>query len=449
MRFSILIFLLLPFGLLPIHLNAATLKGSIKPSPAEKKVYLYGIIGDMLQLMDSADISKSGKFEFQSKESGFPTGMYKVGISPASATSLVLNKEDLNLKVEGRNWDNAQVSGSEENTLFQKYRSYQAGVDRELQIIDERYRNMLAFAQKDKPKFDAGVAGLKARLDSILNGRQEKLRVLSQSEKAPFMAKVLKLLLSEPSTSPETFISDNDLKDDELFRSDVWESRVTSMLQIFGNGDPENWVALSDKLIDRTAPKSQAREVIYRAAAKSLAPLEQNGIHASYQVAKRYRDEFPGSASGSFITNFNPGPPSVGEMAPDIELANREGVMEKLSDLRGKVILIDFWASWCGPCRHENPTVVKAWNRFSPKGFTVFSVSLDQAKDKWLAAITKDGLVWNNHVSDLRGWQSAGAKAYRVNSIPATFLIDKDGKIIAKNLRGPALEQKLEELLGP
>ena len=448
MHFRFPFLLLLLAGRLSTQSMAASLKGSIKPAPAEKKIYLYSISGDMLRLKDSSDL-KSGKFEFRSAEGGFTTGMYKAGISPASSATLLLGKEDVVMKVSDKKWEEASLSGSSEVDLFVQYRNYQAGVDRELRIIDEKYRNLLPMAQKNRAGFESEVTKLKTRLDSILKEKDKRYQELSKNANAPYFSNVLRFMVNEVQNSPEDFITASDLKDEALARSFVWESRVSGLLQQFGQGDPEKWIELGDKLIERTSPGSEIREIIYRAVAKSFQPLEQNGVNASYQVAKRYQQEFPGTASASFIANFNPGPPSAGEMAPEIELANREGVMEKLSSLRGKVVLIDFWASWCGPCRHENPTVVKAWNRFSQKGFTVFSVSLDQSKDKWLAAIAKDGLLWNNHVSDLRGWQSAGAAAYKVNSIPATFLLDKDGKIIAKNLRGPALEQKLEELLGP
>jgi thiol-disulfide isomerase/thioredoxin len=96
--------------------------------------------------------------------------------------------------------------------------------------------------------------------------------------------------------------------------------------------------------------------------------------------------------------------------------------------LRGKVVLIDFWASWCGPCRRENPAVVAAYNKFKDKGFDIYSVSLDQDKGRWVGAIAQDGLVWKSHVSDLKGWQSAASAIYGVQSIPAQFLLDKEGK---------------------
>ena len=134
-------------------------------------------------------------------------------------------------------------------------------------------------------------------------------------------------------------------------------------------------------------------------------------------------------------------------MAPDIILKDSAGKDLALSSLRGKVVLIDFWASWCGPCRQENPNVVRTYNAYKDKGFTIFSVSLDQDRGRWLGAIAKDQLTWPSHVSDLRGWQSAGAKLYGVSSIPATFLLGKDGKIVAKNLRGESLESELQKLI--
>ena len=138
---------------------------------------------------------------------------------------------------------------------------------------------------------------------------------------------------------------------------------------------------------------------------------------------------------------------AIGATAPELSFKNPEGKVLKLSELRGKVVLVDFWASWCRPCRMENPNVVAAYKKFKDKGFAIYSVSLDQNADSWKAAIGQDGLAWPNHVSDLKGWQSEPAHLYGVQSIPAQFLLDKDGKIVAKNLRGEQLEQKLAELL--
>ena len=136
---------------------------------------------------------------------------------------------------------------------------------------------------------------------------------------------------------------------------------------------------------------------------------------------------------------------SVGQPAPEIELPNPDGRIVKLSDLRGKYVLIDFWAAWCKPCRQENPNVVRLYNQYKDKGFEVFGVSLDRTKEDWVKAIADDGLTWTQ-VSDLKYFNSVAAELYQIDAIPATYMVDPDGNIIAKDLRGPSLENKLAEL---
>ncbi|WP_165044412.1 TlpA disulfide reductase family protein [Dysgonomonas sp. ZJ709] len=138
---------------------------------------------------------------------------------------------------------------------------------------------------------------------------------------------------------------------------------------------------------------------------------------------------------------------SVGKAAPDFTANNTEGNPIKFSDQLGKgYVLLDFWASWCGPCRRENPNLVKVYDKYKDKGFNIFAVSLDKDKNGWLKAIEKDNLTWT-HVSDLLFWDSQPAKLYGVRAIPANFLIDKDGVIVAKNLRGEELDKVLNEFL--
>jgi peroxiredoxin len=136
---------------------------------------------------------------------------------------------------------------------------------------------------------------------------------------------------------------------------------------------------------------------------------------------------------------------AVGAMAPDFTMNDTEGKPVQLSSLKGKIVLVDFWASWCGPCRQENPNVVKLYQQFHSKGFEILGVSLDKTKEDWVKAIKDDNLTWI-HVSDLQFWQNTAARLYGVNAIPQSFLLDKDGKIIGKGLRGEQLAKKLSEL---
>lgn len=177
-------------------------------------------------------------------------------------------------------------------------------------------------------------------------------------------------------------------------------------------------------------------------------------------AGKKLADDMPGS---KYATDFNKMVSDiekqatqqladevikVGMPAPEISLAGPDGKTRSLSSLKGKVVLLDFWASWCGPCRKANPHVVETYKKYKGKGFDVFSVSLDrpEGKDKWVQAIKQDGLVWDNHVSDLKWWDSAPAATYGVRAIPKTFLIGKDGKIVAINPRNNLEEELLKVL---
>ena len=139
---------------------------------------------------------------------------------------------------------------------------------------------------------------------------------------------------------------------------------------------------------------------------------------------------------------------NIGKVAPNFSAPNPEGKIVSLNDIKGKATIIDFWASWCKPCRRENPNVVRVYEKYHDKGLEIISISLDKAgqKDRWLKAIKDDNMNWH-HVSNLKSWNEPVARLYNVSSIPATFILDKDGVIVAKRLRGDALEQKIAELL--
>lgn len=174
-------------------------------------------------------------------------------------------------------------------------------------------------------------------------------------------------------------------------------------------------------------------------------PAEMEPLYAS--LTQRVKDREAGKALKKAIDQSKV--TAIGAIAPDFTQNDVNGNPVKLSSLRGKYVLVDFWASWCGPCRQENPNVVRVYNKYKNKKFTILGVSLDResGKNDWLTAIKNDGLTWTQ-VSDLKFWGNQAAVLYFVGSIPSNFLLDPNGKIIAKDLRGSDLENKLSELLG-
>lgn len=176
--------------------------------------------------------------------------------------------------------------------------------------------------------------------------------------------------------------------------------------------------------------------------------LELDKLESMYaDLDSKYKDSRVGKSIASVIEARKI--TAIGKTAPDFTQPDTLGHAVKLSDFRGRYVLVDFWASWCGPCRAENPNLVKSFNKYKDKGFTVLGVSLDQPgkKDAWLAAIHKDNLTWTQ-VSDLKFWDNEAAVLYGIKAIPSNLLLDPQGKIIAKDLRGEALDKKLSELLG-
>ncbi len=275
-----------------------------------------------------------------------------------------------------------------------------------------------------------------------------------------------------------------------LFTEDVdvkFNFSDPTSLQIEGSKDSKEMLKLEKLMEEYQVKVNQLNERYYEAMSKNDAPviqqiqvdamtLESQQVVSVKEMIESMGNSFASLAAigllnpqndfpfiDALVTELNdnyPGSPAilqmkqqldelralaVGQEAPDIVLPDPSGKSTKLSDLRGKYVLIDFWAAWCKPCRQENPNVVRLYTQYNSKGFEVFGVSLDRSREDWIKAIADDRLNWTQ-VSDLLYFNSAAAELYQIQAIPATYLIDPDGKIIAKDLRGPSLEAKLAEL---
>jgi peroxiredoxin len=412
------------------------------PQPTPTKVYLQQWIGLRPALLDSAPVVKN---TFKIK--------CPVPVGKRLVFQLTFNKTDVFTDVVVGAKDQILLEYNDKNerkVAFQQ--APEMGPYFQFTALQNKYTD-LQNAELDKLK--AGIKPNDASAqqatqkrwekvqDSIWNLKNVELHTFWQANKDNLAGKLADFLYRNPLESVDQYIKAEQLSDVELTTGTVFNEKINQYAQWLYAGGREVLSGV-ESLIGLAPAKSPGREALYRFLA--VAVMDQDPAYARNK-AKTYDAEFNSSRSKAFLASMPPGSLEVGDASINITLPAPDGKNKSLHELKGKVVLLDFWASWCGPCRKENPNVVQAYHKFKDKGFTVFSVSLDQDRQRWLDAIEKDGLVWNNHVSDLLGWGSAGAKLYGVRGIPATYLIGPDGRIIGKDLRGAALERKLAEVL--
>lgn len=341
------------------------------------------------RIIDSTKVV-DGKFELQTKTKELREYILLVGENEMPVV-LFLDEESINVTVKGSMpglGENYSVEGSEPSQHIKNYLSF-------LKPFYETEKALYTEAQSTNPMDTVNIKRITTQLDSI-SAIQREYAVAH---------------IAEFPNSPTNWIM-------------LREFFPASGLPGFDPADIAYFQKVADGVREKY-PYSEYPGLIENDIKDILAQVEQLNNPVA-QVDPRNALPF--------------------EFAPEIVQNDVNDKPLALSSLKGKVVLIDFWASWCGPCRQENPNVVRVYNQYKDKGFTIFSVSLDEKKDAWLKAIEADNLSWPNHVSDLKGWKSAAAATYGVSSIPATFLIDETGKLIAMNLRGPQLEQKLQEI---
>ena len=303
-------------------------------------------------------------------------------------------------------------------------------------LVDEEFVTLITDST-ESPEVTANLSDFSKSLHINGSIESETLQEL-ETNSEPFDNKDVELRkkITAPGISPEEkSMLNQELINNRKSRTDyikTWletHSASPSALLAIQHLDPRTDMSLFNKVFS-DLEKPMGHSILYK------------GIKQQVQMfmTKDKGTEQGGGAQG--------GGNVAGKPAPEIALSDPKGNIRKLSDLKGKTVLIDFWASWCGPCRRENPNVVKAYQKYNKDGFEVFSVSLDKAKEPWLKAIADDGLIWPNHVSDLKYWDCEAAGTYGVRSIPFTVLVDKEGNIIGHNFRGPMLEEKLKAIYG-
>ncbi|MFI5149086.1 MAG: redoxin domain-containing protein [Bacteroidia bacterium] len=340
--------------------------------------------------LDSVKLDANGEFAFNTK---LPAkGFYNLMLAPGNFATLILDpSEKVNVSGDAKNLGYTyKTEGSADTKLFMDFNAYAMENRRKVNAIKQKQDSVQGVfqyylnANKDPKK----MSHLSDSLSHILEPMYNTLGLQSMA------------LLKEGDTWAGNFIDKNPSSFANL-----------AVLQLF-----------SDK--------------------EASFPYFEK---VSISMKKKYPEQKNLQAFYDYVDKMNK--LSIGSVAPEIKLNNPEGKDIALSSLKGKVVLVDFWASWCGPCRKENPHVREIYHTYHDKGFEVYSVSLDDNKASWMKAIADDSLIWVNHVSELKKWQSAVVPQYEIKGIPMTVLLDRQGRIIAKNLRGDQLAAKVAEAL--
>jgi thiol-disulfide isomerase/thioredoxin len=359
------------------------LKGKLSNASGET-LFLEQMSGNAPVLIDSAIVNENGEFEFANVKAT-PIDFFRIKTNEANFAILVADStQEIYFTGDAKNLSkNYEAKGSDDTKQFIE-------INNELQKISKSLDSLQGV-------FQSKMAG--GKLDSIM---MEALNVQAEDEFNKIYEVASGVLVKKVEAFPGTIA---------------------------------NFSAFNVINIEKNLP-------VYEKVLKALQEKIPASAYTS-QLANsvnQYKQQFDLQKKQDQLL-------SNGSEMPDIKLKNPEGKEIALSSLKGKLVLIDFWASWCGPCRKENPNVVRLYNAYKNKGFEIYSISLDEEKEKWVKAIEKDGLKWI-HVSDLGGWQSSVCSQFNISSIPFTILVSKDGKIIAKGLRGKELEDKVKEILG-
>ncbi len=378
---------------------------------------------------------------------------YYLGVNDNDVLPVILGKEKTVLiKVKCDRVSTSLVEGSAISVDYQNLKSMMNGLKSQANQLTQQYYQQLV-ANDVPPAF----------LDEMTKIDQRKLNMLEEYTRTnPFFAKILSL-----NTYLSYFVQPNDHGNEMAFFANEYFSFVKfdapelgyqpwifEAFKAYGGAlagtkmPTENLIGFIQPAVDKIPAGSRTRMLALSGLISGLEKDNPGGyVHFAGQYISEYDKQFPAQAKKLNEKIGTIGRLEAGGEAPDFSQNDPDGKPITLHSLRGKVLLVDFWASWCGPCRRENPHVRKLYDKYHEKGFDILGVSLDSDRQRWLDAIAKDGLIWH-HVSDLKGWKNEAGQLYQVSSIPHTVLVDPQGKIIARNLRGQALEQKLAELLG-
>jgi len=434
------LFLIAFAGLSTATSYPVTIQGELENSESYNRIYLYEMFGQFLIKLDSA-IVKNGHFTLKTNVPG--RGLFKVGVSEKKSFPLIIGENDLALRADLKNLENSLVvQNSAGNRAYRELQQFQRAIKSEKANLERIYREENKTASRETRRQQSRL--LKSKFDSLNDVQNKFYKEFSAKNKDLFIGKVVGYLVYEDPADQANYFKDIDFSDPELLRGDFINQKVNIFFQRILPRNVNFWKSGANRMLEMAPQNSRHKELTYLAIIELLNTTAPRVVAA---YGARFKDEFPQASYASrLIDTLPPEELRIGDEAPDFSMENIFGEEIRLSSLQGKVVLLDFWASWCKPCRKENPNIVKAYRKYHDKDFTVVSVSLDDDREKWLRAIKKDKLVWDN-LADFTTLKNRAAIMYGVEFIPTSFLIDRQGKIRAKNPRGEKLHRLLDNLL--
>ena len=437
------------FLLLSLPLAAQTTTISVEATGC-KAMNLYAFNGVTFEAIEAFTMAPDGKFTLSTATEG-PVFRY-VGSQPADVLPVIIGGDET-MAITGTcgKFRNAKA----DSPINQRYRDMKLSFQAHNQEFKKTMRTyQQAVASKDSTAIATQKAGLvkldntkRALLDQTKTDAPLLHRVVTLNTYLNFLNENNGRFQNELDYFVNTYFQFVDFKD-EGYGDLPWtyEGNRNFANTLVGAIPGEQLADILGAVYQSWPEGSRAKFFAMSGGFSALAAKKHPAtVKLADAIEAQFKATFPRqvaqiSAQAATLRTF-----AVGAEAPLFAGPTPEGEQISLESLRGKVVLIDFWASWCGPCRRENPNVVKLYNAYKDKGFEILAVSLDRTKDRWVKAIADDKLTWL-HISDLKGWKSTYARQYGVSSIPQTVLLDREGKIMARNLRGKALEQKLADV---